>query len=285
MHFLLGRRYSRSAFSWYKRGNVVKLKDAKYPIPFHSLEEDQELTRDIQTALKKEGVLRSLVDGFFGSDTQNALVRFKRLRNISGGNVLLATDIIELQRAFASGSTNLITNTQAAAVYGTRLYPSELLDLNNTLDKYHIIEPEQIREFLAQTAHESGGLKWLLELASGDNYEGREDLGNIYPGDGRKFKGSGVLQTTGRANAQKLADVTGDVQIMEKGAQYIAKNYPFMSAGVWWQDNNVNEEISHGANLYQISQLVNTGSIGSGIEPNGLVEREYYYQKAVAAIK
>ncbi|KAF0971570.1 hypothetical protein FDP41_010176 [Naegleria fowleri] len=38
--------------------------------------------------------------------------------------------------------------------------------------------------FLAQLAHESGDLNWWVEFASGREYEGRRDLGNIYPGDG-----------------------------------------------------------------------------------------------------
>ena len=38
--------------------------------------------------------------------------------------------------------------------------------------------------FLAQLAHESGDLNWFVEFASGAAYEGRKDLGNIYPGDG-----------------------------------------------------------------------------------------------------
>jgi putative chitinase len=29
----------------------------------------------------------------------------------------------------------------------------------------------------------------MVELASGEAYEGRRDLGNTQPGDGRRFKG------------------------------------------------------------------------------------------------
>lgn len=40
----------------------------------------------------------------------------------------------------------------------------------------------------------------IQEIASGDAYEGRINLGNTQKGDGRKFKGRGFIQLTGRSN-------------------------------------------------------------------------------------
>jgi putative chitinase len=54
--------------------------------------------------------------------------------------------------------------------------------------------------FIAQLAHESGQLRYWEELASGAAYEGRKDLGNTQPGDGKRFKGRGPIQLTGRVN-------------------------------------------------------------------------------------
>jgi predicted chitinase len=67
----------------------------------------------------------------------------------------------------------------------------------------------QGRMWLAQVLHESGGLRHTLELASGEAYEGRADLGNTQPGDGPRFKGRGLIQLTGRNNYTRYATAAG----------------------------------------------------------------------------
>lgn len=65
---------------------------------------------------------------------------------------------------------------------------------------------ERAAMWLAQVGTESLGLMYMEEIASGAAYEGRcSDLGNCYPGDGKRFKGRGPIQLTGRFNYTKCS--------------------------------------------------------------------------------
>ena len=65
-----------------------------------------------------------------------------------------------------------------------------------------------LAQFLAQVMHESGGLRYVREIwgptKAQKGYEGRADLGNTQPGDGKLFMGRDVIQVTGRANHRAL---------------------------------------------------------------------------------
>lgn len=68
-----------------------------------------------------------------------------------------------------------------------------------------ITTPLRAAHWCAQIGHESAGLVYMEEIASGAAYEGRADLGNTQPGDGRRFKGSGPIQLTGRHNFTRFS--------------------------------------------------------------------------------
>jgi predicted chitinase len=172
----------------------------------------------------------------------------------------------------------LVTMAQATAVFGRSPSQAQLDDLNACLQRFSINTPQRIRHFMAQIAHESGGLRWMKEFASGEDYEGRGDLGNTQSGDGPRYKGAGALQLTGRFNYQKFADFIGNQDVM-LGCDYVAVKYPFSSAGFWWHLNAMNSFVDNGASCKQVSAKVN------GRNPaNGLEDREAYFRAATKAI-
>lgn len=148
--------------------------------------------------------------------------------------------------------------------------------INSTLTKYLINTPARIAAFLAQIAHESGQLIYTRELASGLAYEGRKDLGNTQPGDGKKFKGRGLIQITGRHNYEILSMVLGidfiaNPELLE-GAVYATE-----SAGWFWQTKGLNEIADRG-DFRLITKRINGGY-------NGLPEREEFYERAKKILK
>lgn len=125
--------------------------------------------------------------------------------------------------------------------------------------------------FLAQVCHESGSLRYVLELASGDAYEGRKDLGNTQPGDGRRFKGRGLIQITGRANYEKCGKALG-IDLIANPAALERDTEACRSAAWFWSQAGLNllaEQDKFGA----ITKAINGGY-------NGLDDRLFHWLRA-----
>ena len=173
----------------------------------------------------------------------------------------------------------LVNKAQLASIWGcaqSLIKDEEVDELNVCLQKFGITTKSRLRHFLSQTAHESGGGRYKKELADGEAYEGRSDLGNTQPGDGPRFKGAGYIQLTGRANYQDFADYIHDPKVMQ-GVDYVAEHYPFASAGFWWQNNRMNQLCDSNPSVREVTLRVNGGT-------NGLADREMYYERCQSAL-
>lgn len=89
--------------------------------------------------------------------------------------------------------------------------------------------------FLAQLGHESLSLKYFAEIASGAAYEGRGDLGNTHQGDGRRFKGRGPIQLTGRTNYTNFGKWLGKSGLFVRRPELVERyDYGFLAAVFYW---------------------------------------------------
>lgn len=125
--------------------------------------------------------------------------------------------------------------------------------------------------FLAQLAHESGELRYMEEIASGAAYEGRKDLGNTQPGDGKRYKGRGPIQLTGRANYDKYGKLLG-LDLVNNPTVAATKEVGFRIAGQYWKLNGLNE-LADQQQFKAITKKINGGY-------NGLDDRIKYYDRA-----
>jgi len=143
--------------------------------------------------------------------------------------------------------------------------------LNAAMTEYSITSPEDTAMFLAQLAHESGQFRYMEELANGEAYEGRLDLGNVYPGDGRKFKGRGPIQITGRSNYILCSrDLFGDQRLIET-PEILTLPEPGCRSACWFWHRNKLSRFS--GDIRECTRRINGGY-------NGLAERQVFWARA-----
>lgn len=139
------------------------------------------------------------------------------------------------------------------------------------LDQYEINTKLRIAHFMAQVTHECAGFRRTEEFASGVAYEGRADLGNVNPGDGRRYKGRGLIQLTGRINYRKIGASLGLPLEHEPGlaAEPVTS---LQIACEYWKDRSINSAADND-DLIRATRLVNGGL-------NGLEDRREYLRRA-----
>lgn len=152
---------------------------------------------------------------------------------------------------------------------------SYLPHLNRAMAEAKINTPKRQAAFLAQLAHESAQLRYFEEIASGAAYEGRRDLGNTQPGDGRRFKGRGPIQLTGRSNYRSAGRALG-INLEGNPTRAADPDVGFRVAAWYWSTRNLNTYADAG-NFSAITYRINGGY-------NGASDRLAYYRTALSAL-
>lgn len=150
---------------------------------------------------------------------------------------------------------------------------------------YGIDTPMRQAMFLANVGHESDGLHYTTELwgptPAQRGYEGRKDLGNTQPGDGFRFRGHGLIQTTGRFNHVAVRDRLrarfNDVPDFEAEPDRLAEpQWAALSAADYVDMKGLNV-IADTGNFREYVRKVNGGF-------NGMADRLERYEAARAAL-
>ena len=189
------------------------------------------------------------------------------------------------------------------------------------LAAHGINTPRRLAEFLAQIVVESGGLQFKREsgnyrasrivqvFGSGHSAkvraaEARElagdgpalfervyglgnpsmakRLGNTQPGDGWRYRGNGLLQTTGRYNHRVAGEKVG-VDFEKHPELVTSAEHALKPALFYWTQHKCNA-LADAGNTLAISRAINLGNPRSRRTPNGAAEREALAKKILPMI-
>lgn len=187
---------------------------------------------------------------------------------------------------------------------------------DHILSRYGIDRPLRVAHFLAQVLHETGGLTVLEENMSyraerivevfgpgrhsasvaldearalarnpavlaervyglGNPRKARE-LGNLEPGDGFRFRGRGIMQTTGRVNYRRLGMRAG-VGFEASPELVVSAPHALAPALLEWAEGNLNAAADRN-DIAAITRRINGGF-------NGFADRKAWFDKTWRLVK
>ena len=143
------------------------------------------------------------------------------------------------------------------------------------LFEFGILQPQRVAAWIAQTGHESLGFTLTREIWGPTpaqlRYEGREDLGNILPGDGKRYMGRGLIQITGRANYRKCGEALG-FDLVASPALLESDLLAARSAAWFWYSRGLND-LADSGDFVALTKRINGGT-------NGLADRQRRWEIA-----
>lgn len=182
-------------------------------------------------------------------------------------------------------------------------------------EKHRITTPERMAHFLAQAMQETGSFTVLRESMSysvprllhifGQRHSAKvtedeapalahneralservyglgnptkaRDLGNTTAGDGFRYRGNGILQTTGRGNHRRMGQACG-VDFEGQPELVSAPEHALKPALQEWTDGNLNIAADRN-DIVKITKVINGGD-------NGLPERKAFFARLLPLLR
>ena len=174
-----------------------------------------------------------------------------------------------------------MTPVQLAKATGARIdRATEWLPvIESAMLEFGINTQQRQAMFLSQIGHESGGMRYTVEIwgntAAQISYEGRKNLGNTQVGDGFKYRGRGLIQTTGRYNYEATAKALG-IDCVNNPDLLAEPENAARSAAWWWQSHNLNK-YADADDCRGCTKVINGGY-------NGLEQRLALYEAAKSVL-
>lgn len=245
-------------------------------------------TLDIQRRLKLLGYDVGQLDGVMGTKTTKAIRAFQRASGlepdaivgpITAAALLAATDLTDDED---SGPFTRETLSHIAPKARNDLI-EVLVNAEAEFREAGVVTPLRMAHFLAQIATETGGLRTITEnmnysarrltqvwpgrfptLKSAQTFANNPEklankvyggrLGNTQPGDGWRYRGGGMMQTTGRDNYRRAGH--------EHDPESLRKPYPaLVSALKYWSANGLNA-LADRDDLAAVRKRINGGKLG-----------------------
>lgn len=142
--------------------------------------------------------------------------------------------------------------------------------------------------FFANVLQETLNFFYQEEIASGQAYEGRKNLGNTVKGYGIKYKGRGMGQVTGYSNYAAFNIFVRDV-IQIEGLDFVKNpellllpQWSVLSAFWFWKTNKLEQWADEGK-FKEVCAVWNTGRHNK--EPNHYKERKEAYVRVATWFK
>lgn len=255
----------------------------------------------MQIALNRDYPLYSRleVDGDFGPATESVVREFQHRSQMTVDGIAGPAVLSALGLNFQESGAPVATTDDRVGILMKALAPTGI-----TRDRMAALAPAVCRTLIAcgattvsriamwcaQIGHESAGLRYMEEIASGADYEGRLDLGNTQPGDGRRFKGRGPIQVTGRSNYTKLSEWAWSRGIVptrsffvDNPAELASDQYGFVGVIWYWTEarSGINA-MCDARDIVGVTKAINGGTNGLEDSPDGTPGRRTRHQRALA---